>query len=185
MTPSLWWYVARACGLVAWGLVTASVVWGLALSGRILGGRPRPAWVLDLHRHLAALSVGFAGAHLAALVADGYVHFGPAELLVPFASGWRPVAVAWGVVAAYLLVAVQATSLLARRLPKRAWRAVHRTAVVLYLSVTLHALTAGSDTAGTGARWFSLGSLTLVAFLLSFRLLGRRRGRPGWTQRAS
>jgi len=175
VTPSLWWYVARAGGLVAWGLLTATVVWGLAVSSRILGGRPRPAWVLDLHRHMAGLSVAFTGVHLTALAADDYVDFGPVELLVPLASTWHPVAVAWGVFGLYLLVAVQATSLAIRRLPKRAWRTVHRTAVALYVLVTVHALAAGSEAGNPAVRWFALGSLGLVAFLLSFRLLTRRR----------
>jgi len=37
---------------------------------------------------------------------SGQVHFGPAQLLIPLASAWRPGAVAWGIVAFYLLVAV-------------------------------------------------------------------------------
>ena len=179
MSAALWWYLARASGLVAWGLVTATVVWGLAVSGHVLAGRPRPAWMLDLHRHLGGLSLAFVGVHLAALAADGYVRFGPAELLVPLASAWHPVAVAWGVLGLYLLVAVQATSLLARRLSKRTWRSVHRIAVAVYLLATVHALAAGSDAGSPAARWFAVGSLALVAFLLTFRLL--HRGRPRGT----
>ena len=39
---SLWWYIARSSGLVAWALLALSVLWGLALSTRALGARPRP-----------------------------------------------------------------------------------------------------------------------------------------------
>ena len=71
MSAQLWWYTARAGGLVAWALATASVVWGLLLSGRITR-KPKPAWVLDLHRFLGALTVVFVGRarprHLARLV---------------------------------------------------------------------------------------------------------------------
>jgi DMSO/TMAO reductase YedYZ heme-binding membrane subunit len=183
MSGAVWWYLARASGLVAWGLVTATVVWGLAVSGHVMAAWGRPAWMLDLHRHMAGLSLAFVGVHLAALAADGYVHFGPAELLVPLASAWHPVAVAWGVLGLYLLVAVQATSLLVRRLPKRTWRAVHRTAVVVYLLVTVHALAAGSDAGSPAARRFALVSLALVAFLLTFRLLPPRPGQAGRSRR--
>jgi DMSO/TMAO reductase YedYZ heme-binding membrane subunit len=178
MTSGLWWYLARASGLVAWGLVTATVVWGLTLSGHALGRRPRPAWILDLHRHLAGLSLAFTGVHLAALVADGYVHFGPAELLVPLTSRWHPLAVAWGVVGMYLLVGVQVTSVAMRRLPRRAWRAVHRAAVGIFGLVTVHALAAGSEAGNAAVRWFALASLGLVAFLVAFRVLTRRRAKP-------
>ena len=44
---------------------------------------------------------------------------GPAELFVPLASAWKPGAVAWGVVALYLLLAIEITSLLQRRIPRR------------------------------------------------------------------
>ena len=115
MNPKLWWYVARASGLVTWVLVTCAVIWGLALSGRVTK-RPRPAWVLDLHRFLGTLSIVFLGVHLSALVADNFTHFGPAELLLPMASRWRPGAVAWGIVGLYLLVAIEATSLVKRRM---------------------------------------------------------------------
>ena len=36
------WYVARAAGLVAWTLLTASVFWGLSISTKVFRGKPRP-----------------------------------------------------------------------------------------------------------------------------------------------
>lgn len=140
---------------------------GLALSATSSAAVPaRPGcWTST------ATSPPCTGVHLAALVGDTYVRFGAAELLVPLASGWHPLAVAWGVLGMWLLVAVQATSVAMRRLPRRAWRAVHRAAVGVFALVTVHALAAGSEAGNPAARWFALGSLGLVAFLLSFRLL--------------
>ena len=112
MTSQLWWYLARSGGLVAWALLSASVLWGLALSTRILGPRPRPNWILDLHRFLGGLAVVFTGLHVVGLVLDSYVDFGLTELLVPMASSYRPGPVAWGVAALYLLVAVEITDVI-------------------------------------------------------------------------
>jgi sulfoxide reductase heme-binding subunit YedZ len=170
MNPKLWWYVARASGLVTWVLVTCAVIWGLALSGRVTK-RPRPAWVLDLHRFLGTLSIVFLGVHLAALVADNYTHFGPAELLLPMASRWRPGAAAWGIVGLYLLVAIEATSLVKRRLPERVWHSVHLTSLALFVVATAHAFTAGADARNPAVQWLALVSSTVVAFLLLYRLL--------------
>ena len=39
MSPHTAWYVARATGYVAWGLVTASVLAGLVLTTRRTRGR--------------------------------------------------------------------------------------------------------------------------------------------------
>jgi len=150
------WYVARAAGLVGWGLLAAATLWGLALSTKILGKRPRPNWLLDLHRWLGGLAVVFTGVHVVALLADTYVHFGLASVLVPFASHWHPVAVAWGVVALYLLVAVELTSLARAHLPKIVWRRVHFASFALFVMATIHGLTAGTDTKSAMARVVAL-----------------------------
>src|SRR4051812_12429811 len=135
---SISWYIARSAGLMAWALLTASVLWGLAMStkAKAFGHRPRPNWMLDLHRYLGGLAAVFTTVHVLTIIADSYVHFGLADILVPLASGWRPLAVAWGVVAMYLLLAVELTSLARKQLPKRVWRAVHFASFPLFLSAT-------------------------------------------------
>jgi sulfoxide reductase heme-binding subunit YedZ len=149
VSTQLWWYAARAAGIVAWVLLAAGVLWGLALSTKVFGRKPRPAWLLDLHRALGGLAVIFTGVHVIAVMLDSYVHFGLAEVLVPLASRWHPVAVAWGIVGMYLLLAVELTSLARRRLSKRVWRAIHFASFPLFLVATVHGLAAGTDT-GTG-----------------------------------
>jgi sulfoxide reductase heme-binding subunit YedZ len=98
VTQKVVWYTIRASGIVTWMLVTASVLWGLLLASRTTR-RPRPSWVLDLHRFIAALSFAFVAIHVGLLLVDTFVGFSPAAILVPFASHWRPAAVAWGVLA--------------------------------------------------------------------------------------
>jgi predicted ferric reductase len=141
----LWWYTARAGGIVAWVLLTLSVLWGLALSTKALGRRPRPNWLLDMHRFLGGAAVVFTAIHVVALVLDSYIAFGPEEVLVPLTSSYRPAAVAWGVVGLYLLAAVEITSLLRNRLSKRAWRMTHFLSFPLFVVGTAHAATAGTD----------------------------------------
>jgi DMSO/TMAO reductase YedYZ heme-binding membrane subunit len=165
IAPEIWWYLARATGLVAWGLAVASLLAGLALATRAMGPNPKGPWLLDLHRWLGGLSVVFLGLHLATIVADSYEHFGLADLFVPMASRWHPGDVAWGVVAVYLLVAVELTSLLRRRLPRKAWRAAHSLSFPLFVVATVHALLAGTDTARAWAQWSVIGASMAVAFL--------------------
>jgi len=180
MNPRLWWYVARAAGLVSWVLLAMAVISGLARSSR-LASRPRPAWTLDLHRFLGGLSLVFVGVHMAGLALDTKVPFGLSDLLVPFASRWNPGAVAWGVVAFYLLVAVEITSLLMRRIPKRIWRGVHMSSFLLFAFGTIHMLTAGTDRSSARLQWAVLGVSGVVIGLAAFRVLARgerRRPRP-------
>ena len=180
MSDQVWWFVARSSGIVALVLLTVAVVWGLLYSTRLLGGRPTPKWLLDLHRFLGGLAVQFTALHLTALVADNYVHFGVAEILVPFASEWQPGAVAWGVVAFYLLAAVEATSLVMRRLPRRMWRAVHTTSWVLFWMAIVHGAAAGTDAGNPLYTAVSLASVTVVLFLTVVRVLTSRKVRQAF-----
>lgn len=164
MDPMIWWYVARAGGMIAWALLAASVLWGLALSTRLLGDRPRAAWLLDLHRFLGGTALVFAALHVGSLIADSYVEFGAVDVLVPFATTtYRPTAVAWGIVSMYLLVAVQVTSSLRRHLSRRTWRRVHLASFPLFGVATLHGLTAGTDSTGS---WFRLVTAGVSALVL-------------------
>jgi len=140
------WYIARSSGLVSWSLLALATLWGLALSTKVLGKRPRPNWILDLHRLLGGLALIFTGVHVGALLVDQYIGFGVQDILVPFASRWQPGAVAWGVVGLYLLLAVELTSLARARLPKKVWRRTHYASFPLFVTATIHGLAAGTDT---------------------------------------
>ena len=145
MNDQLWWYLARSGGVAAWAMLAFSVLWGLVLSTKAFGSKPRPNWVLDLHRFVGGAAVVFTGIHVASLVLDSYIEFGVNEILVPFTSSYRPAAVAWGVIALYVLLAVEITSLLRKRLSKRAWRATHYLSFPLFILATAHGVTAGTD----------------------------------------
>lgn len=178
LDPQLSWYAARASGLVAWAVVTLSILWGLALSTRLIRRRGVPAWLLDLHKFLGTLSVVFVAVHLVALWADNFVYFGPRELFVPFASAWRSGAVAWGMAATYLLVAIQLTSWTMKRMPRKVWHSVHLLSFPLFASATVHGFTSGADNRNLAVQWVALTGGLFVFLLLTFRLLAPRRTAP-------
>ena len=182
MASQLWWYSARAGGLVAWALLTASVLWGLVLSAKLRPPRVRPAWTLDLHRYLGGLATIFVAVHVSSIILDSYTHFGLADVLVPFASQWHPVAVAWGIVGLYLLLAVELTSLARRSLPNRLWRRAHFLAFPLWAMSTIHFATAGSDATTALARVAMIGATAGVCALTAVRVeehLWKTRSRAG------
>ena len=47
--------------------------------------------------HATLWATIFVGVHVGSIMLDSYTSFGPADVLVPFASSWHPLAVAWGV----------------------------------------------------------------------------------------
>lgn len=175
---SIWWYVARASGIVAWFLAAGAVVWGLLLSTKVLRRWIRANWLLDLHRFLGGLTVAFVGVHLIGLWLDPFVSFALTQFVVPFASDWNPIAVAWGVVALYLLVAIEVSSLLRRHLPRSWWRGVHMSSYLLFVVATVHLLTAGTDRHSPLLLGAVVATTIVVAALTLVRALGTGRPAP-------
>lgn len=166
-----WWYLARAGGIVAYTLLALSTFWGVALSSRFLGPRPKPNWMLDLHRFAGGLAVVFTAIHVAALVGDSFVSFGPVEILVPFTGDYHPAAVAWGVIGMYLLLAVEVTSLLRSKLSKQTWRRIHFLSFPLFGLTTIHLLWAGTDRTAPPMRVFTLLVVIVVCVATILRIV--------------
>lgn len=185
MNPQVWWYLARASGMVAAVLLVLSLVWGVLLSTRALKPLDRPAWLREMHSWLSGLAVVATALHLVGLVADNYVHFGWSEILVPMASDWRPGAVALGVVALYLLVLIEVTSLLMKRIPTRWWRLVHMTSYVLVWIAILHAGLAGTDASNRVYQFVALLLTILAATAAVTRLLLGRFAAAAAARRAA
>lgn len=176
VVEQIWWFTSRAAGIVSWVLLSLAVLAGLTQSSR--ASRSLPAgWTLDLHRFLSMLSILFVIVHLVALVPDNFVHFGWAELFVPYVSEWQPGAVAWGIVAFWLLAVVQTTSLLRARIPNRVWRTIHLLSFVIWVAATVHLLTAGTDASSLPFRIAQVVVSAAVVGLTVFRIVVSRRNR--------
>jgi hypothetical protein len=76
------WPVARAAGLVAFGILTLSTWLGLGMSTRLLGPKFQSR-LLGWHRTLAWTGLAMVGLHVGALLLDPVMHFGPAAVLDP------------------------------------------------------------------------------------------------------
>lgn len=174
-STKLWWYVSRASGIVGWVLAALAVLWGIALATRALGKRPAAPWLLAVHRFLGGLCIAFVAVHLAALMLDPFVTFRLDDLFVPMTSEWKPMAVAWGIVAFYLLVAVEITSFLRDRLPRRLWRWVHLSSYLVYALATVHLFTAGTDRTNPLLLGAVLASVGFLLFFLAYRFIGPGR----------
>ena len=179
MNEQIWWYVARGSGIIGWLMLTASVLWGIFLATDLFPKHRRPAWLLDLHRWLGGLTVSFVVIHLIALMADSYIQFSLADLLVPFKADYKPLPVAVGVLAMWCLIAVQLTSLARRHLPKSFWRGVHFTSYVAFWLTSLHSTFAGTDSTQLLYLVTSSASVAAVMFAVLYRIMnGRKTRRP-------
>lgn len=142
---SLEWMLIRGSGFVALALLGGSVVWGLLLSLKML---PRSAKALtSVHEALSVGALLATVVHLVALWTHDYLEFTVAELLVPGLSDWRPVAVAWGVVAFYGMVLVTVSFYLRSGIGQRYWRLLHFASFGVFAGSVAHGLLAGTDSA--------------------------------------
>jgi len=172
-----WWIASRASGLVALVLVTAAVLLGLTLGGRMTR-RPGMARVVKtLHEQTALAGLVAVAVHGLTLLGDGWLRPSLANLVAPFTLGYRPVFTGLGVIAAEL-VAVLALSFYARRrISPRRWRVAHRLTPLAYGLAVAHALGSGSDMQGW-VRLATLASVAPVGILLLERLRARPAARP-------
>jgi predicted ferric reductase len=164
------WLVARAAGLVAFGLLTLSVWLGLAMSTRLLAPR-RQKKLLALHRTLAWTSLSMVGLHLGAILLDPVLHFGALAVLVPGAATWRPGAVALGVVAAWLSLALAASFNVRRWIGQKGWRRLHYATFGAFWLALGHALLVGTDLKGFGGPVTAILAAGPVLWLTFYRLL--------------
>lgn len=182
MPDHIWWYLSRASGIVTLAASGGAIIWGLLLSTRLIRRRSLPRWLLDLHRFLGAVSVLSLGVHMASLWADSFVHFSVADLTVPGHTTWHPFGVALGIVAAYLLVAVELSSLAKRWISRRLWHLIHLASFPIYLLALVHASTAGTDTSNRAYVVLAIVMSGVITFLTILRFLPEPprgpRGRP-------
>jgi len=178
-TVNVAWYVARAGGLVSFGLLTLAVLAGVLLAGRArLGGWPRFA-VEDVHRFLGLLAGTFLGVHVLGILADGYLGLPLSALVVPGLSSYRPLATALGVVGAELLLALAVTNRLRGRLAYTTWRRLHMLNFAVWILALAHGITAGTDSDTSWAITVYLLASGSVAGACVWRLLRVYRA-PGW-----
>ena len=165
------WYTARASGFTALILLTLSMVVGLALSLRLHSPRWPRFLTTELHRFVTLTALVFIGIHTLAILVDPYMHFGAAEVLIPFASSYRPLGMALGITASYVLLALWLSSLIQRRIGWRAWRLLHYGAFAAYAFSVVHTIMLGEDEAAAWGRWTVVAGIVLVGALASLRFL--------------
>jgi sulfoxide reductase heme-binding subunit YedZ len=170
--PSWYWYATRGLGVVTLVVLSITVVLGI-LSAVRWSGESTPRFVAaDLHRNLSLLGVCLLAAHIVTTVLDPFAHISLRDVIVPVGATYRPLWLGIGVVAAEILVAVAASSLLRERVGARAWRLIHWTAYASWPLAVVHGLGTGSD---SRAPWFvAVVASCVVAVVLALTQRLRR-----------
>ena len=172
------WYATRITALLSYLALSASTIYGLLLSTKLLDRVAHRPISFTLHQDLAGIGVALALVHAAVLMIDRSVPYTPYELVVPFAGPYRPLWVGIGQITMGLALLVLLSFYVRKRIGTRSWRTIHYLSFVAFAGATVHGLMAGSD---TSAGWVYAGYLTLtviVVFLTTYRIvlaLGTRK----------
>ena len=164
------WYVTRISALLAYLALTASVVYGLLLSTRILDRIAHRAVSFTLHQDLASIGLALALVHGAVLMIDRSVPFSPLEVVVPFIGPYQPLWVGIGHIAMGLTIVVLFSFYVRKRIGQKTWRPVHYLSFVAFLAATVHGLMAGTDSQATWALAGYILATSIVVLLLAYRI---------------
>jgi sulfoxide reductase heme-binding subunit YedZ len=181
--PTLW-ILARSTGVVAYALLSATVLAGLTAKSRPVRSLS-PAATVDLHRFLSLLSLMAVALHGIFLALDTSVPIPVVALLVPGTSPYRPLWVALGVLGGELMLAIHLSFRFRRRIGVRAWRRLHFATYLAFGAATAHGLMAGSDSARPWVLAMYIAASGAVVALTGWRVLGARRTAPPPAQPAA
>jgi predicted ferric reductase len=175
------WLVLRAAGIGAYLVLFLSVVWGLVGTTSVLGKRVSKVTATNVHHYLGVAMLPLLGLHLGGLLIDKFRPFGVLDLLAPLHSAFRPVAVAFGIMAMYLSVVVLLTTWAKKRLGTTWWRRFHLASVPTFTLAMVHGVWTGTDSVQPWLWWTYMITGAFVLFLVLVRGLTARE-RP--TRRA-
>jgi predicted ferric reductase len=163
------WILLRSAGISAYVMLFLAVAWGLASTSGVLGKAISKASATTVHQFMSTGGLVLIGIHVGALLVDTFMPFSVADVTVPMASEYRPVAVAFGIVAMYAVVSVIVASWLRKTIGTTWWRRTHLLAVPTFVLALVHGVFAGSDTARPWTWWLYVGTGLVVLFLLVVR----------------
>lgn len=175
LTNALWtsekvaWYLTRSSGTVAYIFLSASTVWGLLLSSKLLKEVVPAPVALAMHDVLSWIAVGLASFHALVLLFDSYYTYTLGNLLIPFTGPYEPLLVGVGTLAFYLMLLLSASFYARKWLGAKRWRQFHYLTFAAYVMVTLHGWLVGTDS--TAFAWLYGGSTFLVLFLTLYRII--------------
>jgi predicted ferric reductase len=167
------WFLMRGTGLVTLLLFTLVVALGVVGVKRLRSSALSRVVTSGLHRNLALLAVCFLIIHIVTAVVDSFVYLRWFDVVLPFASSYRPVFVGLGVLSLDLTLAIIATSLLRRHVGYHLWRLVHWAAWAAWPLAMAHSIGMGSDTGGGWGLGMCLVCIAVVVAASAWRVFGR------------
>jgi sulfoxide reductase heme-binding subunit YedZ len=168
------WFIIRGSGIVAFSLLSASLLWGLMVSTKVFGRAIKAKGLQWLHESLGLAAVLATTIHVVSLSMDEYIDFSWADILIPGFTEWQPLAAALGGVAFWSLLVVALSFYVKKWIGQNLWRSIHYLSFGTFVAALLHGIFSGTDTANPWVAGLYLGSTLLVVMLTAIRIISSR-----------
>jgi predicted ferric reductase len=171
---NLTWYIIRGTGFVAFGLLTASLLWGLMVSSKVFGRAVKAKGLQWLHESIGLAALLATIVHIVALSMDEFIDFTWFDILVPGVSEWQPLATTLGVVAFWTMAIVSLTFYVKKWIGQAMWRSIHYLSFGVFVAALGHGILSGTDTTHPVAIGIYITSVVSVVLLTLVRVIGSR-----------
>jgi len=167
---NLTWHLIRSAGITAYILLTISVIWGLALSSRLIKDWSPGMLSMLMHSTISWLALALGLIHALLLMVDKYFSYQISDIFVPFTGPYRPLAVGLGTLAFWILLVVTLSFSAKRLIGHHIWKFIHFGSYIAFALITAHGLLAGTDAEHLGFRLLLTAGVIVVVLLLGMRL---------------
>lgn len=164
------WHLIRSSGIVAYLLMTVSVIWGMVISGKLAKEWSAGGILMTVHSTISWLVVIMSLVHALLLLLDDYFTYTLGDIFIPFMGEYRPIAVGLGTVAFWGIWLISLSFPFKKRLGHRNWKWLHYGSYIAFLMVSAHGIFAGTDGNRLGFQILIGLSIVVVVMLLGIRM---------------
>jgi predicted ferric reductase len=171
----VFWLASRGMGVAALVLISLSVGFGLALSGRISRAPGVPATFKRLHEAIGIAGLVMIAGHGLLLLGDPYLRPGITGIALPFALTSQPVWTGVGILGGWLAAIVGLSFYVRKWIGTQVWRWLHRWTLAVYAMSIAHTLGSGSDARSIWLVYILFVTAAPIMFLAVYRMLPAER----------
>lgn len=162
------WTATRVTGLVAFGMLSVSMMFGILQSYPGITSKSK-AKFYNIHQFMSWYGLLISCLHAFVLIFDSFVGYSWVELLIPFTSSDKPVLTGLGTIALYISVLLVITSDLRHKMKKKTWKAIHYLSFLFFIVAFIHGIFQGTDSGSVFIQMLYWGTGAIIILLISNR----------------
>lgn len=165
------WHISRAAAIVAYLLMFLVIFLGTGLTTGFIYGSIDPLKAWGLHRNLSISMTVALLIHIISITFDKFINFSLGDILIPFASKFKPLYLSLGIFGFYLLLLIMLSSIFLRLKSPKLWLTIHFLTYLLFIFSFVHGVFMGTDTKTVVMQGVYWGTALIFIALIGYRFL--------------